>query len=592
MFGCSNDDSEDAPNGNIPGPSGNVFSVTGGINLSGQWEFYENNVSGKTSQKRRTYRGVSLIKNSYNDSLDVGVLAEAISPLSGELSENETITAVIGNYGYLPIFEEFLVSYKIAYEDEAFGEEIFETYTITDSLASVDFTYFDFATTADLSQPGAYTIEMSTHMETDMDSENNTYTRIVQSLTFSDVCNIHSLIFEESDSTFKLYTLDENGVCNYVIIGDYTLDQENSIITLFVNESGGSVTTVGQIYDAAIDDNGEFTGAISVEGLCVQLLDGFEEETYASSLTYIPDNNLEQWLVDQGYDDQMDNYMLTSNAQNVGGIAIMADDACYDENGNMICAYEDYMNYDFRFSNRLTNLAGIESFPSLQTLNLTGNDLDSINITENSQLKHLYLNFNSFSKINTSGNPNLEDISVDNNKIIPEVDFSNNSSLKILALPNIAFGEMSGYIGSGGYFDISNLTQLEFLSLGDNNLTSVDVSNNHNLHTLKLGGNNISEIDISNLVSLTEFSVNGNRLITSIDLSANTQLYEASVSVCDLQGTLDVSMLQNLMKFWANGNPNLTCIKVNQTQLDNINNGAPNFEWHFDSGVTISLDCN
>ena len=151
--------------------------------------------------------------------------------------------------------------------------------------------------------------------------------------------------------------------------------------------------------------------------------------------------------------------------------------------------------------------------------------------------------------------------------------------------------EEAGIVSSWVNCDLSNLTQLEGLSLGNNNLTSVDISNNNNLQILKLGGNNISEIDISHLVSLTEFSIPESP-ITSIDLSANTQLYELSLSQCDLQGTLDVSMLENLMKFSAHSNPNLTCIKVNKTQLDNINDGAPEFDWSFDSSVTISLDCN
>ena len=46
------------------------------------------------------------------------------------------------------------------------------------------------------------------------------------------------------------------------------------------------------------------------------------------------------------------------------------------------------------------------------------------------------------------------------------------------------------------------------------------------------------------------------------------------------------------MKFSAWNNPNLTCIKVNQTQLDNINNGAPDFEWNYSGLVTVSVDCD
>ena len=92
----------------------------------------------------------------------------------------ETITCYVGNYGYLPIFEDFQVSYKIAFEDGEFGEEVFETYTITDSLASVDYTTFSFSTTADLSQFGSYTFEVSTHMPDDMDPETDSFTRVVE----------------------------------------------------------------------------------------------------------------------------------------------------------------------------------------------------------------------------------------------------------------------------------------------------------------------------------------------------------------------------------------------------------------------------
>ena len=369
-----------------------------------------------------------------------------------------------------------------------------------------------------------------------------------------------------------------------------------------------------QVYGVTPPENGEFSGTFNFEDFCVQVVDGYEEANYTEALTYIPDENLEQWLVDEGYDNSIDGYMFTSNAESVPSIGIMAEDSCYDENGNMICEWEDYMNYETRFSNRLTNLAGIEAFPSIQILNLTGNDLDSINITENGSLKYLYLNFNSFYKIDTSGNPWLEDISIDNNKVVTEFDFSNNSSMKILALPNMGFGALSGeYIGPGGYFDISNMGILRFLSVGNNNLTSidfsgnpaleiirapsnnltsVDLSNNNNLIEIELGGSSFPEIDTSNMNNLEILSVGDNPNLTSLDVSSNTALIKLEAPSCNLQGTLDVSMLENLMELRVFNNPNLTCIKVNQNQLDNITNGAPGFNWSFDSNVTISLDCN
>ncbi len=561
VFGCSDDSSTEINNDDTTGPSGpsgNVFAEATITSVSGQWDFDLNKrlINKFKNKKKHT------IQKSYDDSLDVGILAENAAPLSGELSNNEVITAVIGNYGYLPILTDFPVSYKIAYEDDNFGEEIFETYMIEDSLASVDYTYFDFSTTADLSTPGTYTIEISTHMPDDMDDENNSYTKLVESLTFTDICNIHSLIFNEENSTFNLYTLNEEGICNYVVFGEYNLDQENNIITLNVYESSGSITTIGQIYEVEIDENGVFNGVVSIDGLCVQLLDGYEEEYYYSGLTYLPDDNLESYLIEIGVDNIMDDYVVTSNLNSVSFVGIEATD-----NWNPNSSF-DFWDFDNRFTNRLTNLAGIESFVNLEQINLTGQNLDSINISQNTQLQTFYANFNTFNKLDTSGNPNLETISIDSNEINPELDFSNNNNLKNLSIPMCY---INGYIGEGGYIDISNLSQLEFLDLYDNNLTSIDISNNPNLKEIRLN-----------------FTYN----INSIDFSNNTLLETVLFNNSNLQGVLDVSMCENLVELNVSQNPGLSCIKVNASQLDAINNNNPDYNWEFDSNVTLSLDCN
>lgn len=580
-FSCSQDSASNDPNNNDgnsgdnnnnnpSGPSGNVFTF-GDLDVLGQWDFDQNRGQiNNFSEPRKREININLAQKDYDDSLDVGIL-NVYPPLSGVLGSNEIITCYVGNYGYLPIFEDFQVSYKIAYEDGEFGEEIFETYTITDSLASVDYTTFSFSTTADLSQFGSYTIEVSTHMPDDMDAETDTYTRVVESLEFTNVCNLHSLILNENN-TFKLYTTNEEGISNYVILGDYELDEENNTLELSVVESSGSVTIIGYIYDIEIDENGLITGTVNIDGLCVQLLEGYEEQSYTQELTYIPDENLEQWLVDEGYDAVVDGYIFTSDALTLPIVAVMAEDTCYDqENGVMTCDWDDYMNYDTRFLNRLTSLAGIEAFPNIQILNLTGNDLDSVNMTQNYNLKYLYLNFNSFYKIDTSGNPLLEDVSLDNNLIVPELDFSENSSMKILAVPNIGFGQLSGeFIGSGGYFDISNMGLLHTLSIGSNNFTSIDLSGNSNLKILRASNNEFSTIDFANNLELEEAMINNN----------------------NLTGTIDVSMCENLTQLNVSLNPNLTCIKVNPSQLEYLNSNNPNYNWEYDNGVTLSLDCN
>ena len=611
-FSCSEDSVTNDPdnnggntgdnnNNNPSNPSGNVFTF-GDIDVLGQWDFDQNRGQvNNFSEPRKRDININIAQRDYDDSLDVGIL-NVYPPLSGVLGANEIITCYIGNYGYLPIFEDFQVSYKIAYEDGEFGEEVFETYTITDSLASVDYTTFSFSTTADLSQFGSYTIEVSTHMPDDMDAETDTFTRVVESLEFTDVCNLHSLILNENN-TFNLYTNNEEGVTNYVIYGTYELDQDNNIVILSVTESSGSITEIGEIYDVEIDENGLITGTINIEGLCVQLLEGYEEEAYYAGLTYIPDENLEAYLIEIGVDDVLDGYIITSNALGVNSIAPDAEDI-YVDGGSI-----DFYDFENRFLNRLTSLAGIEALPNVWQMNLRGHNLDSINISQNNNLQYFYANFNSFYKVDTSENPNLLQFAIDNNLIVPELDFSNNNSLRGLAIPNI---ETGGYIGSGGYIDISNLSELEFLDVpgnnltsidissninigeiraGRNNLTEIDISNNNEIWKLQLGENNISEIDISHLDQLWEFSI-GDNPISSIDFSGNPLLYDLHISSCNLSGVLDVSMLNDLRILRAWGNPQLTCIKVNAFQLNAIETNDPDYEWSYDSGVTLSLDCN
>ena len=467
IFTCSDEPVSTDPSGDNTdnNNNGGNNNETPEIEITGQWDITETRSIADYFNKRKKNNIKSVV--STNNSLDVGIVS-IDAPITGELTATETITVTIGNFGTEEA-SNFDLLYEIAYGDEDYGDDITETFSGT--IASEATAQYSFTTTADLSQLGQWRIFADTEMESDEDAENDYFLTHVNSLNYSSVCDVHSIIFEE-DGSYSLYTNNEEGICNYVIFGTYDLDQEESTVTLYVEYENNTPIVLGTIEDVQVE-NGEFSGTINFDDLCVQVVDGYEEADYTEALTYIPDDNLEQWLVDQGYDNQMDDYMLTSNAQQVGGIAIYAPDACYDEDENIICAWEDYMNYDTRFSDRLTNLAGIEAFPNLINLNLTGNDLDSINITENSQLKYLYLNFNSFYKIDTSGNPNLEVISLDNNKIIPELDFSQNTAMEHIAIPNIALGGMSGYIGPGGYFDLSNLTQLEGLSLGDNNLTSL-----------------------------------------------------------------------------------------------------------------------
>ena len=602
-------------------PSGDVFTFKE-IDVKSQWKFNLNQNSNEPSsfnqnltinslepsktEKLSNEFSLNFTTLDYNDSLDVGVLSIE-SPKTGELTSSETVSVIVGNYGYLSILDSLEISLQVKFEDGEFSDPIVETILINDSLPPVEAMEYTFNTTLDLSEKGTYYIGAITQLQGDMDTDNNTHVQVVKSLEYTDVCNIHSLIFNE-DNTFKLYTNNEEGVCNYVILGEYQLEQDSSLLKLYSPDSSQETNLIGNIYDVETDDNGEFTGTIDIEGICVQLEDGYEEENYAEGLTYIPDENLENWLVSEGWDDTVDGYVTNSQAANQPIVAIYAtDNGDFDENGNLVYG-------DDRWSNRLTSLAGIEAFPNLEILTLVGNKIDSVNISQNEKLKYIYLDFNAFHKLDTSNNEELLELATDNNENELEVDFTNNTKLEKLALPNSNVKEiellnhpnlwrLSLGRNSLTSIDLTSLTSLEVLYIDNNELSSIDLSNNSKIIEMNLNFNNLQDIDISNLVELKYLSLGWNQL-ENIDLTKNINLEELNLSSNLFKDNIDVSNCINLIEFNILGNEhNIKCIKVNQQQLDAINgeNVPDGFNWALgfyvdENGeqqpVEVSLDCN
>jgi hypothetical protein len=531
LLSCSEDSSPTETNGNNNiDENGNETPV---IDITGQWDFSQS-ISNKYSSNKNKNQHSKAFKTS-SDSLDLGILS-IDSPVTGELTDSEIVSVTIANFG-----TNDLADFDLSYTLNG-GEAITETFTASIEAGST--AQHSFSSSADLSTLGTYTVEATTLLASDQDTSNDHLAKEVTSLNFTDLCTIHSIIFNEDDS-FNLYTLNEEGICNYVLFGTYTHNQEEATVTLYISYEDDTSLVLGIIHDVQVD-NGVLSGTFNFDDLCVQVVDGYEEAAYTEGLTYIPDDNLEAYLISIGVDDVMDNYILSSKADNVSSIGIEATNLGMDENGDNI------------WTDRLQNLAGIEAFPNLFHLQLIGNDLDSINISQNAKLENFYANFNQFKKVDTSGNPLLHTISIDGNASNVELDFSHNPNLVNLSIPTCDIVSL----------DLSNNNYIEFLDLYNNHLTSLDVSNMPNLREVRLHWNDVTSIDVSNNPLLEELIMPGN----------------------DLQGTLDVSACENLLMLNVSMNPDLTCIKVNEDQLSNLTN--PLYEWEYGDDVIISLDCN
>ena len=178
---------------------------------------------------------------------------------------------------------------------------------------------------------------------------------------------------------------------------------------------------------------------------------------------------------------------------------------------------------------------------------------------------------------------------------IPDTSFKailvGNSAINTNGDTEIQMSEASSYDGGIECFgsNISDLTGIEaFTALTglfctSNNLTSLDVSQNVNLVLLHCGFNSIASLDISDLSALTILYAPGNlitnlntdgaealihldcshNLITTLDLSQNTNLDHIDCQFNHLQ-CLNVANGNNtnVVEFWATGNPNLSCVEV------------------------------
>lgn len=413
------------------------------------------------------------------------------------------------------------------------------------------------------------------NQETNVFGQWNFSNTISKSANYSseEICEIRTIIFKE-DGTFILYT------DNYALFGDYSIS--DLVISLSINSE-----LIGEISDFELSDTDTvLSGAFDFPNLCVEVSDGYIDQDYSESLTYIPDDYFEKYSVDNGYDDIMDDYIITSNIADVTSLGVGAEDLGFeDDQGNILYG-------DDRFKNRITNLSGIEAFTSLKILNITGNKLDSINLSQNSKLTHFYGNFNEFIRVDTRKNPELTDFSLDNSEGTI-LDFTQNPKLEMLDIAGVGFNTI----------DLSNNPNLTFLDLNSNNLTSIDLSHQTNVLTLRLSYNPMTTIDLSSLAKLKDLGFAAGHLtsidlsycpeltsldvgsdsLTTIDVSNNLNLESLEVSGVNLE-TLDISMLTNLtaLKMYA---PNMSCMHVNQSQYDLLSSGS----WEIPANIAYSL---
>ena len=239
--------------------------------------------------------------------------------------------------------------------------------------------------------------------------------------------------------------------------------------------------------------------------------------------TYVPDDNFEQLLIFQGYDNVLDDSVLTSNINQITNLQIA------NSNISDLTGIEDFSTLSYLYcpGNQLTIL-DVSSLHNLDTLKCGENLLIGLHLPDS--IKLLECPNNQLTSLDVSNNIYLEKLICSWN---PLISLTINDSLLSLQCTHTTLTSI----------DLSNNDKLEKAILNDNQISSVNTSNSISLKTLLLHNNLTNLLDISSNINLEVLSLNNNNF-----------------SELDLRNGNNINM-----QFVAASNPNLNCISVDDT---------------------------
>ncbi|WP_299114126.1 T9SS type A sorting domain-containing protein [uncultured Winogradskyella sp.] len=268
-----------------------------------------------------------------------------------------------------------------------------------------------------------------------------------------------------------------------------------------------------------------------------------------SQNTFVPDDNFEQALIDLGLDTgPLDDLVPTVMINTLTYLNIS------EKNISDLTGIEDFIALD-HLDCQINNLQSIDvsNNSQLRILRCYQNDLTSITLGSNTSLEQIWTYDNFLTSIDISQLPNLERLSIINNQLL-SLDVTSNLQLKFLWCYNNDISNI----------DISNNSLLEILWCSGNDIATLDLTNNLNLKTLLCHQNNINTLDLSNNYQLVYLACNSNSL-TYLNVKNGNNI--------------------NVTNFQAQSNL-LNCIEVDDANYSEVN-------WtDVDFGVSFNEDCS
>ena len=342
-------------------------------------------------------------------------------------------------------------------------------------------------------------------------------------------CEIYEITFR-SNSSFTFTKGDSK------VTGQFSLDSEGNINLMKSDISYGIMRDV-ILTENYISFSSELNGNCNLD-LDADRVKDYDPLSDPEALTYIPDDNFEQSIIDAGFDDKIDDYVLTQNISSIVRLGTSESEIKL-------------------FNKGIRNLTGLDEFRSLKEFSADLNLIDSVDFSKNLNLETISIYYNNIKSIDISKNENLKSLNILGNPIQTRtVDISKNLNLEVLSIGGSAGTRL---INDQGEF-IAQIPPTKA------KISSLDFSLNSNLKSLKITHSEIISLETSNYNNLDN--------IVLLDLSFN-----------ELQ-SLDVSEFTVLESLNIVGNSNLDCVVVNQNQLSSIPT-----TWIKDSVAEYNIDC-
>lgn len=239
----------------------------------------------------------------------------------------------------------------------------------------------------------------------------------------------------------------------------------------------------------------------------------------------------------------------------------------------------------------LTSLVGIEYFNNLESIDVSLNRLESIDLSHAQKLKEIEVNGNKLQSLNLSGLSAIETLNCSDNKL-SNIDVSAAPHLKSLICSNNSIGSLNllqskelvelQCSGNGlsslnlknnplietllcrknslSSLDVSKLSGLKMLDCSNNSLTSLNTYSNKELESLYCSSNSIASLGVEENSKLTVLDCSSNQL-TSLNISRNSLLETINCANNKLE-RLDVSNNSALESVTCSGNPSMSKLWV------------------------------